>query len=254
MPDPDKRGRAKSRSISWNDTYRPVYRSPKSTAQRWLTRAQSRKAAVSSNPYATYGDRWYARQDAAMAAQAAAVECDLHRTMAKMQLNMAMFSATSSMMLGLSDKLAAIEEAKTQTQAKVDAYTYSARANAVRRLQDGVLQHGRWFVRPFSWEDGIGLLLVDTDTGQWREIIISPDEGGLATRFVNVPLARITRDGKRLITHGIGLYPETWEKDNRYPQFQTVYRSVQAFDLEGVKLRPKEKYPALSVVTLSKEK
>lgn len=233
------------------DVRNNTYRSPKSNALEWVERSSRNRDHIFNDPSSSRYAREFANSEVSLAKQFAALEQEMQINMERMQANINMLVATNNFLMGLGDQLEAIEAAKTNQQLAFNVRSAKKGLDVVTRAQNGVVRHGRWFMRPFSWEDGIGILLVDTHTGKWREIITSPEEGQMANRFLKVPLACITPDGSRMVSHGIGLEPEKWSKDNRFPQFQTVYRSVMAYDLKNVKLRKPEDFSRLSVVAMS---
>ena len=54
--------------------------------------------------------------------------------------------------------------------------------------------------------------MIDLDTGDWREVVVAPDELILTPLFMGLPLAFVAEDNQ-LISHGIGLSTADWKRD-----------------------------------------
>ena len=162
----------------------------------------------------------------------------------------ALSTASGYFLLSTKDAIDAIEAEKEILFLAGNATTARARLDASVQAHLSATAHPRWYVRPFDWVDGRAVLVIDLDTGDWREVVVAPDELVLTPLFVGLPLAFVAEDGQ-LISHGIGLSTADWQRDERFIQIPTVYRSLQSFDLNQLGLRAAEEYPALSVVSLA---
>lgn len=169
----------------------------------------------------------------------------IERSMALTSFQMSTIAFTA----GLGSRINAIKVEKRLEATRADVRRTNDRKAVIERAHFSSIQ-GRWYIRPFLWEDGSGLFVVDTTNGAWREIVTSPKEPALESLFLNVPLGVV--DGGTLVSYGIGLDTENWEKwDNLQAEITTYRRSLFAFDLSGIKWRKAKSYPKKSFATIA---
>jgi ankyrin repeat protein/outer membrane protein assembly factor BamB len=128
-----------------------------------------------------------------------------------------------------------------------NALQRKAQANLVQRklmelgssagLQARCFQ-GKYWVRPFD-KRGLGAVIVDLDSGQRSDLQFSAVNPGMSIYGVVLPCLRVSPDGKRLVTAGIGVDESRYE---RYVKFKwgMPYPSILSFDLASLRFSPNE--------------
>jgi hypothetical protein len=159
------------------------------------------------------------------------------------------------------DALARINRSLTMTAMTYQTYWAAAQRSvdeparaASDRLAEAYRLHpkqylaavqGDYYVQPYRWERGSGLLVIDMGTGQWCELTTSPDER-VPSNYLESQMGVVSLDGKRLITLGMGLDPTRWETEDSHT-VASIRRSLLAYGLADLAMKPPERYPAESV-------
>jgi hypothetical protein len=106
---------------------------------------------------------------------------------------------------------------------------------------------GDYYVQPYRWERGSGLLVIDMRTGQWCELTTSPGER-VPSNYLEAQIAVLSPDEERLITLGMGLDPTRWEIDDSHT-VASIRRSLLAYRMADLAMKPPERYPADSATS-----
>lgn len=222
----------------------PVVVNNSSSAEVAIAHAQM-MAALSNQQFVNSSTRNDHSRGASMA-RMAAIERTRAATIAAHRAERT--AAQSEIVTAFSDAAMAFSVQIAAAMAKESFETASARRRAAvdlirRNYQDAI--QGRYAVRPIRLRFGDGLLILDLNTGAWAEIPIAPDEGAVAQDIFLDSLLVSVVDG-RLVTKGIGFYPEQWKVDEVSVGYTTVHRSLFAYDLSAITLRPPTEYKTAS--------
>ncbi len=114
--------------------------------------------------------------------------------------------------------------------------------------------YGNYYIRPFMWERGSGIIVVDMRRGSWAEISTAPAEDLLKDRiYLNVQLSIMANDGEQIITKGVGLDTSKWERDERY-HIRSVHRSILSYNLSDLEMKPASEYKEKSITNWKSKK
>jgi hypothetical protein len=157
-----------------------------------------------------------------------------------------MMTSSTAVMMSLSASYdAAIDASIGEIKRKLLPLQISAALQAFRGSVSG-----KYYLRPFASFSGPcvftparwGFLLVDMETGAWREVTTSPYEFMEGILRLNLFPTTFTPDGSLVLTRGTGLDPTTWAASGGETAGSFPPWSLLAYDVASLELNPTAEY------------
>ncbi len=106
-----------------------------------------------------------------------------------------------------------------------------------------------YYVHPFNWERGFGIVLINLENGAWSEVVTSPFEHKalVSAAYCHLMMGRLTDDRQQLITFGTGLDRQSWHHFRGSAGLQLTRRFLMAYPLADLKMNPASSYQKQSI-------
>ena len=170
-------------------------------------------------------------------AELAKGEAQLNATLAAANLQLTMMETGAQIMLGK-----ALDLFQAMRLRSLSVYELAVR-------ETGKSRQGKYYIRRFETGRSVNLLVVDTESGKWAELVLGPRENAAVEReaLLKSCVYLYHPDEETISTFGVGLDPSKWETIE-LARTTTVKCSLLSFRIADMNFREYGEYAGNSMM------